>query len=66
MLYNRTKKNARGVFRLTFDIIRSTKYLYHILKVDNQMRCRSLLIQIYDSEDVQILKEVISKDHVHM
>jgi putative transposase len=30
------------------------------------MRCRSLLIQICDAEDVQILKGVISKDHVHM
>jgi putative transposase len=36
------------------------------LKGDVQIRCRSLLIQICESEDVEILKGVISKDHVHM
>ena len=29
-------------------------------------RCRELIIQICDAEDVQILKGVVSKDHVHM
>ena len=33
---------------------------------DIQIRCRTLLIQIFESEDVEILKGVISKDHVHM
>ncbi len=30
------------------------------------MRCRSLIIQICDAEDVEILKGVVSKDHIHM
>ncbi len=30
------------------------------------MRCRTLLIQICESEDVRILKGVVSKDHIHM
>ena len=30
------------------------------------MRCRSLIIQVSDVEGVQILKGVVSKDHVHM
>lgn len=30
------------------------------------MCCQELLIQICDSEDVQILKGVVSKDHIHM
>lgn len=30
------------------------------------MRCRSILIQICEAEDVRILKGVVSKDHVHM
>ncbi len=30
------------------------------------MRCRELLMQICDSEDVKILSGVVSKDHVHM
>jgi len=43
-----------------------TKYRYPVLKGDIKTRCRSLLIQICNAEDVQILKGVISKDHVHM
>ncbi|CAG5016020.1 hypothetical protein DYBT9275_05462 [Dyadobacter sp. CECT 9275] len=31
-----------------------------------KIRCRSLLIQICEAEGVQILKGVVSKDHVHM
>ena len=30
------------------------------------MRCRDLLLQICDAEDVRILKGVESRDHVHM
>lgn len=30
------------------------------------MRCRSILIQICEAEDVRILKGVVAKDHVHM
>jgi putative transposase len=33
---------------------------------DIQQRRRELLIQIFDSEDIVILKGVVSKDHVHM
>jgi len=29
-------------------------------------RCRELIIQICDAEDIQILKGVVSKDHIHM
>ena len=43
-----------------------TKYRYHVLKGDIQKRCRELIIQICDAEDVRILKGVVSKDHVDM
>ena len=33
---------------------------------DVKIRCRSILIQVCDSEDVSILKGVVSKNHVHM
>jgi len=36
------------------------------LKGDTQKRCRDPIVQICDSEDVKILKGVVSKDHVHM
>jgi len=43
-----------------------TKYRYHILKGDVQVRCRDLIKQVCDAEDIRILKGVISKDHVHI
>ena len=52
--------------RMTCHIVWATKYRYGVLKGDIQQRCRDLLIQICNSEDIHILKGVVSKDHVHM
>ena len=51
---------------LMVHIVWVTKYRYPVLRGDIQKRCRELIIQICDAEDVQILKGVVSKDHVHM
>ena len=62
-------ENRRGghtITRLTVHIVWVTKYRYPVLKGEVQKRCRTLIIQICDSEDVKILKGVVSKDHVHM
>lgn len=58
------RSNGHSVSRLTVHIVWSTKYRYHVLKGDLQTRCRTILIQICDAEDVKILKGVISKDHI--
>jgi putative transposase len=42
-----------------------TEYRYHIVKRDIQKRCRELIIQICDAEDIKFLKGVVSKDYVH-
>ena len=60
------RHSSHSVTRLTVHVVWVTKYRYHVLKGDIQKRCRSLLVQICDAEDVRILKGVISKDHVHM
>ena len=60
------RSNGPSVSRLSIHLVWSTKYRYHVLKGDIQICCHTLLIQICDSEDVQILKGVISKDHIHM
>lgn len=60
------RTNAHTVSRLTVHIVWSTKYRYKVLEGDIKVRCRSILIQICDAEDVRILKGVVSKDHVHM
>ena len=60
------RHSSHSVTRLTVHVVWVTKYRYHVLQGDIQKRCRSVLIQICDAEDVRILKGVISKDHVHM
>ena len=60
------RSNGHTVSQLTVHIVWSTKYRYSVLEGDVKIRCRSLLIQICESEDVVILKGVVSKDHVHV
>lgn len=60
------RKGSHTISRLTCHIVWSTKYRYKVLEGDIQLRCRELLIQICDSEDISILKGVVSSDHVHM
>ena len=60
------RRNSRTVSSLTCHIVWATKYRYHVLQGDLKQRCRDLLIQICDSENVHILKGVVSKDHIHM
>ncbi|HEA31157.1 MAG TPA: IS200/IS605 family transposase [Leeuwenhoekiella sp.] len=60
------RTEGHTVSRLSVHIVWSTKCRFHVLKGDTMVRCRTLLMQICDAEDVQILKGAISKDHVHM
>ena len=60
------RKISHSVSRLTVHIVWVTKYRYHVLKGDVQHRCRDLIIQICNAENVNILKGVVSKDHVHI
>ncbi len=62
----RNRHGSHTVSRLTVHSVWGTKYRYQVLKGDIQKRCRTLLVQICDAEDVRILKGVVSKDHVHM
>jgi len=64
MDYQRT--NGHTVSCLTAHIVWVTKYRYAVLEGDIKIRCRSILIQICEAEDVKILKGVVSKDHIHM
>ena len=60
------RKSSHTTTRLTAHIVWATKYRYHVLEGDIKVRCRDLIVQICDAEDVRILKGVVSKDHVHM
>ena len=63
---NPARHNSHSITRLTVHIVWCTKYRYHVLKGDVQKRCRELLIQICDAEDIRILSGVVSVDHIHM
>ena len=63
---NPARHGSHTLTRLTVHVVWVTKYRYHVLKGDVQQRCRDLLVQICNAEDVTILKGAVSIDHVHM
>jgi putative transposase len=63
---NPNRHGSHSMTRLTVHIVWVTKYRYHVLKGDVQKRCRELIIQICNAQDIIILKGAVSKDHVHM
>ena len=54
------------ISQIQVHIVWVTKYRYSVLKGDVQKRCRDIIVQICDAEDIRIHKGVVSKDHVHM
>ena len=60
------RRSGHTITNLMVHLVWVTKYRYPVLKGDVQHRCREIIIQICDAEEVQILKGVVSKDHIHM
>ena len=60
------RKGSHTVSRLSCHIVWSTKYRFNVLKGDIKGRCRELLIQICDAEGLEILKGVVSSNHIHI
>ena len=58
--------SGHSVTRLTAHVVWVTKYRFEVLTGDIKVRCRDLLAQVCDAEDVRVLKGVVSKNHVHM
>lgn len=63
---NKQRHNGHTISRLTAHIVWVTKYRYKVLDGEIKIRCRSLIKQICDAEDVVILSGVVSSDHVHL
>ena len=61
-----SRYTSHAISRLTVHLVWVTKYRYPVLQGEIKQRCRDLIVQICDAEDVRILKGVVSKDHVHM
>ena len=60
------RKGSHTKSQMQAHIVWVTKYRYEVLKGDIQKRCRDIIVQICDAEDIRILKGVVSKDHIHM
>ena len=60
------RKGSHSVNQLHVHLVWSTKYRYTVLTGDIQRRCRDLIRQTCDTLDIQILKGVVSKDHIHL
>lgn len=60
------RKNSYSIHQLHAHLVSSTKYRYEALRGDVQIRCRELIRQSCDRLDIQILKGVVSKDHIHL
>ncbi len=60
------RRNGHNISILMVHLVWVTKYRYPVLQGDVQIMCQKLLMQICDSDDAQILKGVVSKDHIHM
>ncbi len=63
---DKQRRSGHTITRFTAHLVWVTKYRYPVLTGDIQQRCREIIIQICDAEDVQILKGVVSKDHMHI
>lgn len=60
------RSGSHSVHQLQVHLVWSTKYRYHVLHGAVQLRCRELIRQTCNALDVQILKGVVSKDHIHL
>ena len=63
---DKNRKSSHSVHNLQVHLVFSTKYRYHVLQGEVQKRCRDLLRQSCNALDIQILKGVVSKDHIHL
>jgi REP-associated tyrosine transposase len=57
---------SHTVFKIQSHFVFVTKYRYHMLKGDVGLRARELIRETCQSFDIEILKGVVSKDHVHL
>ena len=60
------RHGSHSVFQIHLHLVWITKYRKPILKGELAFRFRDILREICRSEDVEIMKGHVSKDHVHM
>lgn len=60
------RQGSHSIYSLQVHIVWITKYRYAVLQGDIQIRCRDIIRQVCNSMDIEILKGVVSKDHLHL
>ena len=60
------RKSSHAVYDLRVHLIWITKYRYEVLTKEVGLRTRELIRQVCESNDINILRGVVSKDHVHL
>lgn len=60
------RKGVHTTYRLTVHIVWITKYRHSVLRERVQLRARDLIKQTCESLDIEIMKGVVSKDHIHL
>ena len=59
-------KGKHCVFYHRYHLVWSTKYRYKVLLGDVRLRVRDIIRQVCAENDVDIIRGVLSSDHVHM
>ena len=59
-------KGKHCVFYHRYHLVWSTKYRYKLLRGDLQVRVRDIVRQVCAENGIEILKGVVSSDHVHV
>ena len=60
------RQGSYTVFRIKYHFVFVTKYRYQVLKGDIGLRARELIRETCNAFEIEIIKGVISKDHVHL
>ncbi|MCY4303890.1 MAG: IS200/IS605 family transposase [Aestuariivita sp.] len=63
-MYNHSGSHC--IFYHRYHIVSSTRYCYKVLTGVLRLRVRDICRQVCGENGVEILRDVISKDHVHM
>ena len=59
-------KGCHTIYYHRYHVVWATKYRYDVLRGELRLRVREIIRQVCGELGVEIIKGVLSKDHVHM
>lgn len=60
------RTGAHSKYKIEYHFVWVTKYRYQVLKGEIAQRVRDLVRQVCEAFEIQILRGVVGKDHVHI